>query len=81
MLIKTIYEKQFIVVEAKAAMQNTVTNMPYTELVYVLVDGCKSKNLTLAELSIGYLHALVKNFTPETVEQGIGNVWMNLLIN
>jgi hypothetical protein len=80
-LIKTIYEKQFIVVEAKAAIQNSVANMPYTELVFVLVDGCKSKNLTLAELSIGYLQALVKNLPAETVTQGVASDWMNSLLS
>jgi hypothetical protein len=48
-LLKTIYEKNFIVVEAKAAVQNAVSHMIYTELVFVLVEGCRSKNLTLAE--------------------------------
>lgn len=55
--------------------------MPYTEMVFVLVDGCKSKNLALAELSIGYLATLMKSLSAETVASGIGSDWMNLLLN
>lgn len=64
-LIKTIYEKNFIVVEAKASLANAVQNLLYPEVIEVLVEGCRAKNLTLAEYSIGYLTTLVKNMDAE----------------
>lgn len=36
----------------------------FPETIDVLVDGCQAKNGTLAELSIGYLAAFVKNISP-----------------
>ena len=63
--MKTIYEKNFIVVEAKATLANAVQNMLYSELIEVLIEGCKAKNITLAEYSINYLTTLVKNMDAE----------------
>eukprot|EP00347_Sterkiella_histriomuscorum_P000732 403374718 len=64
-LLKTIYEKNFIVVEAKASVTNAVQNMHYPEIIEVLIEGCRSKNLVLAEYSVGYLTTLVKNMDSE----------------
>jgi len=58
-LIKTVYEKNFIVQEAKKSMQGAVKSCTFPETIDVLVEGCLAKNLTLAELSIGYLATLV----------------------
>ncbi len=60
-LLKTIYEKNFIVVVAKRTMENAANNCLFNETIDVLVEGCKSKNNILAELAIGYLNLLVKN--------------------
>lgn len=64
-LIKTIYEKNFIVVEAKQTFANAVQNLLFPELIDTLVEGCRAKIITLAEHSIGYLTTLVKNFDAE----------------
>ena len=64
-LLKTIYEKNFIVLEAKASMNYAVQNLVYPELILVLLEGCKAKNITLAEYSINYLTTLVKNMDGE----------------
>jgi hypothetical protein len=64
-LIKTTYEKNFIVTEAKQSMQNAVQHLALPELVDVLVEGCQAKNLALAEYSIGYLSDLVKNMAED----------------
>ena len=61
-LVKTIYEKNFIVVEAKKIMNNAVQNCLCDETIQTLVEGCKSKNSVLAELSMDYLNNLIKNF-------------------
>ena len=39
--------------------------MLYPEIVEVLIEGCRSKNLALAEYSAGYLATLVKNMDSE----------------
>jgi hypothetical protein len=54
-LIKTVYEKNFIVMEAKKCMQHAVVNCCFSETMEVLIDGCTSKNGTMAELAMGYL--------------------------
>ena len=54
-LIKTIYEKNFIVVEAKQSFDNAVKNLPFPELTDTLIEGCRAKIINLAENSIGYL--------------------------
>lgn len=59
-LIKTIYEKNFIVTEAKQTMSSAVVNLSSPELIEVLVEGCHAKNLTLAEYSINYLLEAVR---------------------
>lgn len=64
-LIKTTYEKQFIVIEAKKAMQHCVQNAVYSETVDVLAEGCQTKNGSLAEIAIGYLGELLKNVDKE----------------
>ena len=61
MLLKTVYEKHFIVIEAKKAMENAATNVAIPETIEVLTEGCKAKNGTLAELSIYYLKIAVGN--------------------
>ena len=42
-------------------MDNAATNVAIPETIEVLTDGCKAKNGTLAELSIGYLKIAVCN--------------------
>ena len=59
-LVKTIYEKNFIVTEAKQTMTHAVSNLSSPELIEVLVEGCQAKNLTLAEYSINYLLEAIK---------------------
>lgn len=54
-LIKTVYEKNFIVLEAKRCMQNAVDNCCFVETMEVLIEGCQSKNGVMAELAMGYL--------------------------
>lgn len=39
--------------------------MLYPEVIEVLIEGCRAKNLTLAEYSVGYLTTLVKNMDGE----------------
>ena len=61
-LLKTIYEKNFIVAEAKKSMSLAVKNtyiLP--DLIDALLDGLMAKNLTLAEYSVSYLGESVKN--------------------
>jgi hypothetical protein len=60
-LIKTVYEKNFIVVEAKKAMNTSLANCHFPETMQVTIEGCESKNGVLAELSIGYLSELVNH--------------------
>ena len=64
-LIKTVYEKNFIVVEAKKCMQLSVMNCCFSETMEVLIEGCCSKNGTMAELAMGYLQTLIKHINPE----------------
>jgi hypothetical protein len=61
-LIKTTYEKNFIVSEAKQCFTNAVKNLAVPELIDTFVEGCKAKNNTLAEYSIGSLAELVRKF-------------------
>ena len=58
-LLKTVYEKNFIAMEAKKAMQLMIRKCYYPETVDVLVEGCQVKNGTLAELSIEYLQEII----------------------
>lgn len=46
-------------------MNYAVQNLIYPELILVLLEGCKAKNITLAEYSINYLTTLVKNMDGE----------------
>ena len=64
-LIKTDYEKNFIVIEAKQCMVFSVTNCVCSQAVDALVEGCQTKNLVLAEYSMFYLDNLVKNLDKE----------------
>ena len=63
-LLKTVFEKNFIVIEAKKAMASSVKNCLFPQTIDALVEGCNSKNGSMAELSIAYLAELVKNFEP-----------------
>jgi len=54
-LIKTVYEKNFIVVEAKMGMANAIKSCRFDETVQVVAEGCKAKIATLADNSVGYL--------------------------
>ena len=60
-----MYEKQFIVVEAKKLFTRAVKTCLWEETVNVLVDGCKSKNAKLSELSMGYLEKLLENMNKD----------------
>ena len=42
-------------------MENAAKNAVIVETVDTLVDGCKAKNGTLAEFSIGYLKTAVNS--------------------
>ena len=60
-LIKTVYEKNFIVVEAKSSCQECIKHCgTYGDVIQVFVEGCQTKNGILAEYAIGYLTELVK---------------------
>lgn len=43
-LVKAIYEKNFIAQEAKKCIQGAIANFPYPETIDALVEGCQSKN-------------------------------------
>jgi hypothetical protein len=51
-LVKTVFEKNFIVIEAKIVMKLATQNCVFPSTIDVLVEGCMSKNGTQAELSI-----------------------------
>ena len=72
--MKTVYEKQFIVVEAKQSLSRAVENLACPELCDILVDGCQAKNLTLAEYAIGYLLEAVKKMPVEYLREATGLV-------
>ena len=42
-------------------MENASKNCSIVETIEVLVEGCKAKNGTLAELSINYLRTALKS--------------------
>jgi arabinogalactan endo-1,4-beta-galactosidase len=73
-LVKTVYEKNFIVVEAKKFWQRAVENSAWPETIDSLVEGCQSKNGVLAEIAIGYLGEVVKNIEKSN---GEGSYFMN----
>jgi hypothetical protein len=67
-IIKTVFEKNFIAIEAKKACEQLgkggANALP--EAIDQLVDGSKQiKNLALAENSVNTLVELVKNMPPE----------------
>lgn len=69
-LIKTVYEKNFIVAEAKRTIELAVQNLIMPEIIDVLVEGCQAKNIILAEYSMGYLQEVVKKMDEEYLISG-----------
>ena len=68
-LIKTCYEKNFIVIEAKKCLSYAISNCTISETVDVFVEGCNTKNGVLAELSMGYLGDLIKKMDKKYYEE------------
>ncbi len=59
-LIKTVYEKNFIASEAKRCLASTVKNTHILpDCIDALTEGLLNKNIQLAEFSISYLSDLV----------------------
>jgi hypothetical protein len=61
-LIKTVYEKNFIVNEAKKTLASATKNaLVVPDLIEVLVDGLSNKNISIAEYSVNYLGDAIKS--------------------
>lgn len=43
-LIKTVYEKNFVVVEAKKSMEQAAANCAFPEMIQILSEGSESKS-------------------------------------
>lgn len=70
LMIKTVYEKNFIVIEAKKSMSLAITNtyiLP--DVIPALIECLQGKNLTLSEYAIGYMHELTQNIDVEYFKQ------------
>ena len=60
-IIKMNYEKQFIAIEAKKAVKAVIENGAFPAASPPLLEGCASKNLSIAEMSVASLNTFCQN--------------------
>ncbi len=78
-LIKTVYEKNFIVSEAKKTLSTVIKNvLVIPDLIDVLVEGLNNKNISIAEYSVSYLGDAVQSIDVNFILGG-GVTVQNLL--
>ena len=59
-LIKTTYEKTFIAIEAKRAVEVAAQNCVFPQTIQALVEGGNTKSGAQSELAIAYLQQLLR---------------------